>query len=85
MFALECLCQQYFTDHRSHPQVKRGIVKNSGTINVNAAGDFVLDFKQNSTTAGQCAIDNITWTANSTILPEPRNYPTNFVATPGYL
>jgi hypothetical protein len=61
-----------------------GIIKNSGTINVNTAGDFVLDFKQNSTSAGQCAIDNILWTGNSTILPEPTNYPTNFIATPGY-
>ena len=61
-----------------------GIVKNSGIINVNTAGDFVLDFKQNSTSAGQVAIDNISWTGNSTILPEPTNYPTNFTATPGY-
>ena len=61
-----------------------GIVKNSGTINVNAAGDIVFDFKQNSTAAGQCAIDNISWTGNSTVLPEPTNYPTNFTATPGY-
>jgi len=63
---------------------EEGIVKNSGTINVNTAGDFIFDFKQNSTTAGQCAIDNISWTGNSTILPEPTNYPTNFTATPGY-
>jgi hypothetical protein len=63
---------------------EEGIVKNSGTINVNTAGDFILDFKQNSTTSGQCAIDNISWTGNSTILPEPTNYPTNFTATPGY-
>ncbi len=61
-----------------------GIVKNSGIINVNAAGDIVFDFKQNSTAAGQCAIDNISWTGNSTVLPEPTNYPTNFTATPGY-
>ena len=61
-----------------------GIVKNSGNINVNAAGDIVFDFKQNSTAAGQCAIDNISWTGNSTVLPEPTNYPTNFTATPGY-
>jgi hypothetical protein len=63
---------------------EEGIVKNSGTINVNTAGNLVLDFKQNSTTSGQVAIDNITWTGNSTILPEPTNYPTNFTATPGY-
>ncbi|TRZ71047.1 MAG: T9SS C-terminal target domain-containing protein [Bacteroidetes bacterium] len=63
---------------------EQGIIKNSGTINVNTAGDFVFDFKQNSTAAGQCAIDNISWTGNSTVLPEPTNYPTNFTATPGY-
>jgi hypothetical protein len=63
---------------------EEGVLKNSGTINVNTAGDFVLDFKQNSTSSGQCAIDNISWTGNSTVLPEPTNYPTNFVATPGY-
>ncbi|MCX6245210.1 MAG: choice-of-anchor J domain-containing protein [Bacteroidetes bacterium] len=62
----------------------QGVVKNSGTINVNVAGDFILDFKQNSTTSGQCSIDNISWTGNSTILPEPTNYPTSFTATPGY-
>ncbi len=63
---------------------EQGIVKNSGTITVNTAGNIVLDFKQNSTTSGQVAIDNISWTGNSTILPEPTNYPTNFTATPGY-
>jgi hypothetical protein len=63
---------------------EQGIVKNSGTINVNTAGTFVLDFKQNSTTSGQVSIDNITWTGNSTVLPEPTNYPTNFTATAGY-
>ncbi len=63
---------------------EQGIVKNSGTINVNTAGNIVFDFKQNSTTAGQVAIDNISWTGNGTILPEPTNYPTNFTATPGY-
>ncbi|MCX6247137.1 MAG: choice-of-anchor J domain-containing protein [Bacteroidetes bacterium] len=63
---------------------EQGIVKNTGTINVNTAGTFVLDFKQNSTTSGQVSIDNIVWTGNSTVLPEPTNYPTNFTATPGY-
>jgi hypothetical protein len=63
---------------------EQGIVKNSGTINVNTAGTFVLDFKQNSNTSGQVSIDNITWTGNSTVLPEPTNYPTNFTATAGY-
>jgi hypothetical protein len=63
---------------------EQGVVKNSGTININTAGDFVVDFKQNSTTSGQVAIDNISWTGNSTILPEPTNYPTNFAATPSY-
>jgi len=63
---------------------EQGIVKNSGNIVVNTPGDFFLDFKQNSTTSGQCAIDNILWTGNNVILPEPTNYPTNFTATPGY-
>lgn len=63
---------------------EQGIVKNSGTITVNTAGNFVLDFKQNSTSSGQVSIDNIVWTGNNTILPEPTNYPTNFTATPGY-
>jgi len=60
-----------------------GAVVNSGTLNVNVPGDFILDFKQNSTSAGQCAIDNITWTGNNTILPEPTNYPASFTAVPG--
>jgi len=63
---------------------EEGVVKNSGNLAVNTAGDFVFDFKQNSSSAGQCAIDNITWTGNNTVLPEPTNYPTNFTATPGY-
>jgi hypothetical protein len=63
---------------------EQGVVKSSGTINVNTAGDFVLDFKQNSNTSGQVSIDNVTWTGNSTILPEPTNYPTGFAATPAY-
>jgi Secretion system C-terminal sorting domain/Domain of unknown function (DUF5017) len=63
---------------------EEGIVKNSGNIAVNAPGSVILDFKQNSTSAGQVAIDNISWTGNSTVLPEPTNYPTNFTATPGY-
>jgi hypothetical protein len=60
-----------------------GQVVNSGTLAVNVAGDFILDFKQNSTSSGQVAIDNITWTGNNTILPEPTNFPTSFAAVPG--
>jgi len=58
-----------------------GIVKNSGTIDVDLSGDFVLDFKQSSSAAGQCAVDNIQWTDHS-VLPEPTYYPENFSATP---
>lgn len=55
------------------------IVKNSGSITVNTPGDFTLDFKQNSTSAGQVTIDDITWTGYSSApLPEPTNYPTSF-------
>ncbi|MCK9421179.1 MAG: choice-of-anchor J domain-containing protein [Bacteroidales bacterium] len=60
-----------------------GIVKNTGPITVNISGDFVLDFKQHSTAAGQVSIDNVTWTAyNVGPLPEPTNYPTAFTAVP---
>lgn len=60
-----------------------GVVKNSGSITVNTPGTFTLDFKQNSNTAGQVSIDNITWTAYSAApLPEPTNYPTAFTGTP---
>ncbi len=59
-----------------------GIVKNSGSITVNTPGAFTFDFKQNSASAGQVSIDNITWTGYSSApLPEPTNYPTSFTAT----
>ncbi|HSN50028.1 MAG TPA: hypothetical protein VLR52_02270, partial [Bacteroidales bacterium] len=58
-------------------------VHNSGPIAVNVAGSFTLKFTQaDSTASGQVTVDNVTWTANGTILPEPTNYPTSFVATP---
>ncbi len=58
-------------------------VHNSGPIAVNVAGSFTLKFKQaDSTASGQATIDNVTWTGNGTILPEPTNYPTSFIATP---
>ncbi|MDP4281788.1 MAG: choice-of-anchor J domain-containing protein [Bacteroidota bacterium] len=59
-------------------------VHNSGPITVNLAGDFVLQFKQaDSTSSGQCTIDNVTWTAfSSGPVPEPTNYPTEFDAEP---
>ncbi len=57
------------------------VVKNSGPITVNTPGDFTIDFKQNSTSAGQVSIDDITWTGYSSApLPEPTNYPTGFAA-----
>lgn len=60
-----------------------GIVKNSGPITVNSPGTFTLDFRQNSTSAGQVSIDNITWTAyTGSVLPEPTNYPSSFACVP---
>ena len=61
---------------------QQGVVLNSGPILVESPGDFTLDFKQQNTSSGQVAIDNITWTAFSGgPLPEPSNYPTEFAAT----
>ena len=61
------------------------IVHNSGTINVNVVGDFVIKFLQSdSASSGQVTIDNVAWTGYNSVLPEPTNYPTNFTATPGY-
>ncbi len=42
---------------------EQGIVKNSGPVTVNVAGNFILDFKQQSTTSGQVCIDNISYTS----------------------
>ncbi|MCK9204438.1 MAG: lamin tail domain-containing protein [Bacteroidales bacterium] len=62
---------------------EQGIVKNTGAITVNVSGEFILDFKQQSTSSGQICIDNVTWTAYSSApLPEPTNYPTAFTAAP---
>lgn len=58
------------------------IVKNSGSITVNTPGAFTLSFKQNSSSAGQVTIDDITWTGYSSApLPEPTNYPTAFAGS----
>ena len=63
---------------------EQGIVKNSGDIAVNISGSFTIDFKQTSTNSGQVAIDNVTWTGHAGgPLPEPTNYPTDFLATGG--
>jgi len=60
---------------------QQGVILNSGPIVVNSPGDFTLDFKQQNTSSGQVAIDNITWTAfGGAPLPEPSNYPTEFAA-----
>ncbi|MBE0646369.1 MAG: choice-of-anchor J domain-containing protein [Bacteroidales bacterium] len=60
---------------------QQGIVLNSGPIVVDSPGDFTLNFKQQNTSSGQVAIDNITWTAfGGGPLPEPSNYPTAFAA-----
>ena len=64
---------------------QQGVILNSGNIPVNIAGDFTLDFKQKNTSAGQVAIDNVTWDAyGGSVLPEPSEYPASFagVATP---
>lgn len=42
--------------------VEQGIVKNSGIINANAPGDFVLKFINVNNNDGQVVVDNITWT-----------------------
>jgi hypothetical protein len=60
-----------------------GVVKNSGPIVVNTPGSFTFDFKQNSSSAGQVSIDNVTWTSyTGSVLPEPTNYPTAFAGVP---
>ncbi|MBN1198226.1 MAG: choice-of-anchor J domain-containing protein [Bacteroidales bacterium] len=60
---------------------QQGVVLNSGPIVVDSPGDFTLDFKQQNTSSGQVAIDNITWTEfGGSPLPEPTNYPTEFAA-----
>jgi hypothetical protein len=61
----------------------QGVLYNSGPINVNTTGNFVLLFKQaDSTASGQVTIDNITWTAYNTVFPEPTSYPEDFSAVP---
>jgi len=62
---------------------EQGIVKNTGAIQVDVSGSFTLTFIQSSTSAGQVAIDNVTWTAfgGGNPDPEPTNYPTSFAAT----
>ncbi|HPT04266.1 MAG TPA: choice-of-anchor J domain-containing protein [Bacteroidales bacterium] len=63
---------------------EQGVVKNSGDITVNVPGSFTLSFVQNSVTAGQVTIDDVTWTGfgGGTPDPEPTNYPNTFTATP---
>ncbi|MGO3706558.1 MAG: T9SS type A sorting domain-containing protein [Mesonia hippocampi] len=41
---------------------EQDVIKNSGNINVNVAGNFVLKFL--NTNGAQVVIDNVTWTAN---------------------
>ena len=63
---------------------EQGVVKNSGDITINVPGSFTLSFVQNSVTAGQVTIDDVTWTGfgGGTPDPEPTNYPNTFTATP---
>ncbi len=41
---------------------QQNVIKNSGIINVNVSGDFVLKFINASTSDGQVVVDNIIWT-----------------------
>ena len=59
---------------------EQGVIKNSGDINVNIPGDFVIDFVQANNSAGQVSIDNVAWVSGGSINPEPTNYPENFNA-----
>jgi hypothetical protein len=61
-----------------------GIVKESGVITVNSPGDFQVQFVQHDASAGQVTIDDVAWTSYAgSVLPEPTNYPTSFVAASG--
>lgn len=58
-----------------------GIIKNTGDIQINIPGDFVLKFAQVDNNAGQVSIDNVEWTGfGGSINPEPTNYPASFAA-----
>ena len=46
-----------------------GEVLNSGSININVAGSFVIKFDQVNTSAGHVAIDNLIWTGFSASSP----------------
>lgn len=56
---------------------QQGVVLNSGDIELNIAGDFVLKFAQNGS-GGQVAIDNVSWTPfEGNILPNITNITQN--------
>jgi hypothetical protein len=60
---------------------QQGVILNSGNIQVNVAGDVTISFRQKNTSAGQVAIDNITWSSfEANVLPEPSEYPAAFAA-----
>lgn len=60
---------------------QQGVNLNSGSIQVNVTGDITISFRQKNTSAGQVAIDNITWSSfEANVLPEPSEYPTAFAA-----
>jgi hypothetical protein len=44
---------------------EQGVIKNSGIIDVNVEGDFVIKFINENNSDGQVVIDNIEWTAFS--------------------
>lgn len=48
---------------------QQGVILNSGSINVNVAGDFVIKFINVNNTDGQVCVDDITWTAFSASQP----------------
>jgi hypothetical protein len=51
---------------------EQGVIKNSGTIDVNVDGDFVIKFINANNSDGQVVVDNVEWTA----------FDPNIVATP---
>ncbi|MCB0497097.1 MAG: lamin tail domain-containing protein [Cyclobacteriaceae bacterium] len=56
-----------------------GVIKNSGDIAVDVAGDIVISFRQ-PTDAGQVGIDNIEWTSFNSTAPAINIDVTSFVA-----
>lgn len=49
----------------------QNVVTNTGPLTINQGGNFTLKIVQNNFSAGQVAIDNITWTTYGGSAPEP--------------